>query len=264
MNDTKFGERIRALRIERGLSQSKLARAAGISQGSLSHVEDGARPLSPATIDRLGAALGINPWELVRGTNAEGKYVASRLSPEEATAQKLSDDSMKRFYLTVLLILYGRFFALYRAVWSHGVCLNDPRHEAMREHLADMCEPLVGVLERYGYADARQQVHLPDAILDPTDTMPECGGESWEYEWEPQLLSAERWIIVELARVGGSLSEEELDQLHLGKVVSAMREWDEIISGISERNKLYMDALIRNARRRFTAAAPEIDRRDAR
>ena len=61
-----FGERLRALRLERRVNQKELAAAAGIDVTYLSKVEN-ARMEPPAeeTIRRLAAALEVEPTELL-------------------------------------------------------------------------------------------------------------------------------------------------------------------------------------------------------
>jgi transcriptional regulator with XRE-family HTH domain len=53
------GERLRAVRKERGLSVGALAAAAGIGKGSLSEIENGARNPTLGTLYALAGALGV-------------------------------------------------------------------------------------------------------------------------------------------------------------------------------------------------------------
>jgi transcriptional regulator with XRE-family HTH domain len=66
MTDETMGERIRALREERGLSQRKLAKLAGINGGYLSLIETGAREVHPSddVIRRVALALNVDPATL--------------------------------------------------------------------------------------------------------------------------------------------------------------------------------------------------------
>jgi transcriptional regulator with XRE-family HTH domain len=57
--------RIRELRLQRGLSQSDLARAAGIAAHTVLNYEHGRHEAMPETLDRLAVALGVKPEELV-------------------------------------------------------------------------------------------------------------------------------------------------------------------------------------------------------
>jgi transcriptional regulator with XRE-family HTH domain len=65
-----FGSAVRALRMERGLSQERLAEAAGIHPRYVSDVERGRRNLGLINIDRLARALGVDLATLM--TRAEG------------------------------------------------------------------------------------------------------------------------------------------------------------------------------------------------
>lgn len=59
-----FGERVRALRQERGLSQERLAEMAGVHRTYLSSLERGERNVSLDNIHAIAEALGVSPAEL--------------------------------------------------------------------------------------------------------------------------------------------------------------------------------------------------------
>ena len=60
-----FGRRLRTLRLQRGLSQEQLASLAGLDRTYVSSCEAGRRNATIRTIDRLSAALDIDPAALV-------------------------------------------------------------------------------------------------------------------------------------------------------------------------------------------------------
>lgn len=62
---TEFGQRLRALRLERGLSQEKLGQLAGLDRTYVSSAEAGRRNVSLKTIYKLADALGVEAKELV-------------------------------------------------------------------------------------------------------------------------------------------------------------------------------------------------------
>jgi transcriptional regulator with XRE-family HTH domain len=59
-----FGQRIRALRHDRGLSQEGLAELAGVHRTYLSSLERGERNVSLDNIYAIAEALGVSPAEL--------------------------------------------------------------------------------------------------------------------------------------------------------------------------------------------------------
>lgn len=67
----QFGETVRQLRKEAGLSQEELARKAGINRTYLSDVERGERNISLQNIVRLATALNTTPGELLSGLPEE-------------------------------------------------------------------------------------------------------------------------------------------------------------------------------------------------
>ncbi|MEX1662450.1 cupin domain-containing protein [uncultured Thioclava sp.] len=72
--DILVGRRLRALRLEAGLSLADLAGQAGISVGALSQIERGVSSLRVRTIWPLAAALGIEP-SLLLDEGSEGNDI---------------------------------------------------------------------------------------------------------------------------------------------------------------------------------------------
>lgn len=68
--DSALGHRTRSQRLSLGLTQTQLARQAGINQGFLSEIERGSRRPGPATLRSLSNALGM-PIAVLIGENAE-------------------------------------------------------------------------------------------------------------------------------------------------------------------------------------------------
>lgn len=70
------GERIKALRKERGLSQNKLAKLAGIAQPTLSAIENTTKSPNIVTVGLIAAALGVTPNALLRDTRKnDGSWI---------------------------------------------------------------------------------------------------------------------------------------------------------------------------------------------
>lgn len=67
----RIGQRLRALRAERGLTILELAAKAGVSSGSISQIERGASNPSVSTLQKLRAALGVTLWSFLESEAAE-------------------------------------------------------------------------------------------------------------------------------------------------------------------------------------------------
>ena len=67
----RFGETVRTLRRERGLSQEVLAARAGVHRTYVGSLERGERNVSVLNIHSLATALGVDPAELLRAKPAE-------------------------------------------------------------------------------------------------------------------------------------------------------------------------------------------------
>ncbi|MEX0775283.1 MAG: helix-turn-helix transcriptional regulator [Phycisphaeraceae bacterium] len=61
----RFAENLRRLRQERGISQERLADAAGLHRTHISLIECDRRSVRLETLERLALALGVEPAELV-------------------------------------------------------------------------------------------------------------------------------------------------------------------------------------------------------
>src|SRR4051794_28184168 len=77
----RLGTALRAVRLQRGLSQADLARLAGVSASAISQAERGQRGLSLETLLELTAGLGITVDELLRGEIAPGYRLGRRDDP---------------------------------------------------------------------------------------------------------------------------------------------------------------------------------------
>jgi transcriptional regulator with XRE-family HTH domain len=79
----RLGAALLALRTNRGLSQTEVARLAGVSPSAISQAERGQRGLSLETLLELTAKLGITLDELLRGEVAPGYRLGRRHDPLE-------------------------------------------------------------------------------------------------------------------------------------------------------------------------------------
>lgn len=63
----EFGQRIKLLRIERGLSQEKFALSIDMDRSYYASVENGKRNISLNNIKKIATGLGLSLEELFRG-----------------------------------------------------------------------------------------------------------------------------------------------------------------------------------------------------
>ena len=68
-----IGQRIRALRKEKKLSQEQLAEKVWISTTHMSHIENGSTKLSLPVLVDLAAALGVSTNEILSGQGTESR-----------------------------------------------------------------------------------------------------------------------------------------------------------------------------------------------
>ena len=68
----RFADNLRRARAKSGLSQTQLAKAAGISHSEIYRLEAGTREPRLGTLVNLGRALGIDGADLLDGLGADG------------------------------------------------------------------------------------------------------------------------------------------------------------------------------------------------
>jgi transcriptional regulator with XRE-family HTH domain len=85
----RLGTALRAVRTARGLSQSALARLAGVSPSAISQAERGQRGLSLDTLLDLSAKLNVTLDELLRGDVVPGYRLARRDQPRTTEGRPL-------------------------------------------------------------------------------------------------------------------------------------------------------------------------------
>ena len=82
----RIGAALRSARLQRSLSQSDLARLAGVSPSAISQAERGQRGLSLETVLQLSAKLNVTLDDLLRGEVATGYRLGRRGSPPRRRA----------------------------------------------------------------------------------------------------------------------------------------------------------------------------------
>jgi transcriptional regulator with XRE-family HTH domain len=65
-----LGRAVRAIRLERGITQEQLANNTGLQQTWISHIERGRRNPSWSNVVRLAEGLGVEVWELAKRAEA--------------------------------------------------------------------------------------------------------------------------------------------------------------------------------------------------
>jgi transcriptional regulator with XRE-family HTH domain len=63
-----LGQQVRLFRQQKGVSQEKLAQQWGLHRTYVGGIERGERNPSLVNIGRIAEALGVEPWELLKGS----------------------------------------------------------------------------------------------------------------------------------------------------------------------------------------------------
>jgi transcriptional regulator with XRE-family HTH domain len=66
-----FGNRIKTIRLEKGISQEQLGQLAELDRTYISGIERGLRNISLINIERLATALNVEPAELLKFSEAD-------------------------------------------------------------------------------------------------------------------------------------------------------------------------------------------------
>jgi transcriptional regulator with XRE-family HTH domain len=61
----KFGQRVKTLRKEKGMSQEELAEKSGLNRPYISAIEQGKRNVSLEVMEKLAVAMGLEMRELI-------------------------------------------------------------------------------------------------------------------------------------------------------------------------------------------------------
>ncbi len=113
------GERLKALRAERGLNQAAMGQLLGISTSYLSQLEHDDRPLTPVLVERLSRAFPLD-WREIGAGEAETRLAALReANADPLFAEPLDAAQLARFAEQQPL-LADRFVALHEAYRRSG------------------------------------------------------------------------------------------------------------------------------------------------
>ncbi|MBQ2943878.1 MAG: helix-turn-helix transcriptional regulator [Ruminococcus sp.] len=87
-----IGERIKALRKQKGWTQAQLAEKSGVEPSHISHIERGATKLSLPTLINLANTLNATLDELVYGSLVKSSHISNRIIDEllsDCTSEEL-------------------------------------------------------------------------------------------------------------------------------------------------------------------------------
>lgn len=90
-----FGQRIKEIRKQRGLSQEKLAELVDIEQNTLSYIETGNNFCKAETLEKIITALNVEPSELFNFGHLKNK---NELFNEITEILKNNPDKITEFY----------------------------------------------------------------------------------------------------------------------------------------------------------------------
>lgn len=62
----KLGQNLKRIRIEKGISQNKIARTLGIDRAFISNIENGKTNPTLSTIAKIAKAIGVSVGELMK------------------------------------------------------------------------------------------------------------------------------------------------------------------------------------------------------
>lgn len=101
------GERIKKIRLEKGMTQQDLAKRTGINDANIRKYEGGRQNPKLETLERIAAALEVDPYYLVFGdekiqsndtisiTEFRGEFNADKM--KEDILRNALDDTMKKY-----------------------------------------------------------------------------------------------------------------------------------------------------------------------
>ena len=87
---SRVGAALTAVRQQRGLTQTAIARIAGVSPSAISQAERGIRGLSVGTLVRIAAGLGVTLDELIVGPREAGYRIRGRMAPHRGGASRVA------------------------------------------------------------------------------------------------------------------------------------------------------------------------------
>jgi len=170
-------DKIRELRIERGLSQAKLAARAGVDPSTINQIERGARNASPLTLRKLAQALDVSLYDLLEGE--PHPKAGSPLSAERALAIANPDDFRRVVKNTPTVELEQTALELAKLTkvpTREDLVGNKDNKEAHLRTMANYCISVINVaLDSRGVRPPVEHVamRLDDALTPPEEQQKE-------------------------------------------------------------------------------------------
>lgn len=161
------GERLKALRAERGLNQAAMGHLLGISTSYLSQLEHDDRPLTPVLVERLARAFPLD-WREIGAGEAETRLAALReASADPLFAEPIDAAQLARF-AEQQPGLAERFIALHEAYRRAG-----QRLQMVDEALSAE----TGTVARLPWEEVRDWFHAANNYVDSLDRAAEALAE---------------------------------------------------------------------------------------
>lgn len=158
------GDRLKALRAERGLNQAAMGELLAISTSYLSQLENDDRPLTPALIERLARAFPLD-WREIGAGQAETRLAALREANADPLFAEPVDGAQLARFAEQQPLLADRFIALHEAY----------RRSGQRLAMADeaLAADASGV-SRLPWEEVRDWFHLANNYVDSLDRAAEA------------------------------------------------------------------------------------------
>ncbi|WP_088310578.1 helix-turn-helix domain-containing protein [Novosphingobium sp. B 225] len=158
------GDRLRALRADRGLNQAAMGELLGISTSYLSQLEHDDRPLTPTLIERLSRAFPLD-WREIGAGQSETRLAALREANADPLFPEPLDPAQLARFSEQQPLLADRFIALHEAYRRSG-----QRLQMVDEALAS--ESSTGA--RLPWEEVRDWFHLANNYVDGIDRAAEA------------------------------------------------------------------------------------------
>ena len=123
--DAAIGQRLRALRLARGLNQSDLGKAVGLTFQQIQKYERGTNRIAVSTLLPLCQALGVKPDEIIPSADSAGVPIAD---PFSALGAAPGGIELAKIYTRIPADMRSSILSIARAMGSasamHGALAN--------------------------------------------------------------------------------------------------------------------------------------------